>query len=600
MRAHAPPALNNGWERREIDTLLLAANRQEASMCKSSEIKRFLPRSVWTVAASALCILLLLTTNLLPTASAQETMRDRPMHRQHDGGGGGRGLGTGIGVGIGIGSMVIDRLQRQQAQDPRDVPPQSNVKKPRKKKDGSNTSVSKKKKKDEPSVAKKKKDEPKSSSKKKDEPGLTTTKKDEPDPSGKPPEEPVGQRKPPTLVTYPVPDFPIASKCNECNGYWEEVVRHKKIIDEKLKRLAEAEKELEDLKRERERLAGKSNSARGKIQKAYYQQMIKNADEHIDALSKHNDMMGDIIVEDDKTLAKWYDLYKECVDKRCPKQITQTPKTTTPQDTPQKDTPQVDTPQRETPTPVSAPPTGPCPDHYAELTNRNRVFHRLYISGQGSRVPGFNFVAESAFKNQMQKVKLTLEDPNRQAPGSTSQTLETPTPDAFAKEMKKLQKVVNPCEEVTIVIFAHGSLSRSMGQSYHDKDGILHINAAGPIRASAAIGPSGESLDGPDLDNLIKGFGPGVSVTVYMNTCWGGAFGGKGNVEQSDLVQVIGASDKLPGFDVPCRAELFEDFISGIDNAADGTPNGRATAREVNSHLARSGWPMGSPTELPR
>ena len=173
-------------------------------MCKSGEISRFLRRSVWTVAASALCVLMLSITNLSPTVSAQEMMRDRPMHRQHDGGGDrGRGFGTGVGIGIGvgIGSMVIDQLQRQQAQDPRDVPPQSNVKKPRKKKDGSNTGVAKQKKKDDSNVAKKK-GEP-----------VSTRKKKEPVPANKnSPEQPTPTGTPPTQVSNPGPGIqpPVA------------------------------------------------------------------------------------------------------------------------------------------------------------------------------------------------------------------------------------------------------------------------------------------------------------------------------------------------------------------------------------------------------
>ena len=42
------------------------------------------------------------------------------------------------------------------------------------------------------------------------------------------------------------------------------------------------------------------------------------------------------------------------------------------------------------------------------------------------------------------------------------------------------------------------------------------------------------------LGPLLKNFKPNVSVTVIMDSCFGGGFAGKGNIEESRLVQVIG------------------------------------------------------------
>ena len=83
-----------------------------------------------------------------------------------------------------------------------------------------------------------------------------------------------------------------------------------------------------------------------------------------------------------------------------------------------------------------------------------------------------------------------------------------------------------------------------------------------------------EVLNGSTLGELVKGFDKDVSVSIFVDSCEGGAFGGVGNVEQTQLVQVIGASTVIPSIDFPCRRELFQDFMQAIDNAANGTPNG--------------------------
>jgi hypothetical protein len=331
--AHAPPALNKRWEQPANDELMLAADRQEASMCMFVRWARLRARRDWLAIAAVCFVPALLLSNSSLTASAQEMMRDRPMHRQHDGGGGSRGFGTGIGIGIGIGSAVIEQLQRQQAQDPRDVPAQSNVKKPRKKKDGSNTKATKKKKKQDGSGVAKKKDDPNSSSKKKDDPVL----------SKNPPLEPPAQGKPPSLVVYPVPGFPSAPDSDECKELWEAVVRYQKIVASDMNKLADVEKELEDRRRERDMNRALSKSAKGRIQKTYYEQLAKNADEHIEALDRQNGRLKKLIDEEKELLAKWYAAYQRCVAKNrnCEKKITDTP-TSPPQHPPAA--PPVDTP----------------------------------------------------------------------------------------------------------------------------------------------------------------------------------------------------------------------------------------------------------------
>ena len=393
------------------------------------------------IASCTFAALLLVTSGMPPTASAQE-MRERPSFGHHGGNGGGRGFRSGVGIGVGIGSMLIDQISRQQRSEPVDEPVRSSTKRVSKKKGGSHTA---KKKKGGSSTAKKKDNTPE-----------LTTAKDTPAPVPKPPEVPVTPRKPPNLVTYPLPENP-AHKCDECLGYWREALRYNVIIKEKLDRLARNEKELRDLQQQRERLVDRMKSAKGSIQKAHYRQQIKNADEHIELLRDHNNRMGELITQEDENLARWVKAYEECAAKLCPK-ITSVP--VAPQ-APAAPPTQVAKVPEDT-TPGSTPRKSKCPDHYAELTNIKRVFHRLYIRGTPQEsLLTWGFVERLSWKSQYDKIKDTLEDDRRQAPGSSSRTFEIPTLAEVKAAIKALQLRAKPCEEVTIYIKGHGEAIKS-------------------------------------------------------------------------------------------------------------------------------------------
>jgi hypothetical protein len=82
-----------------------------------------------------------------------------------------------------------------------------------------------------------------------------------------------------------------------------------------------------------------------------------------------------------------------------------------------------------------------------------------------------------------------------------------------------------------------------------------------------------------------------------MHSCYGGGFAGKGNVEETRLVQLIGTYTKctsVPGiFD---SLVLLEDAIkNGIEAAAPKDATRRVTARDVKAHLLRTDWPLGQP-----
>jgi len=233
---------------------------------------------------------------------------------------------------------------------------------------------------------------------------------------------------------------------------------------------------------------------------------------------------------------------------------------------------------------ASSPASSPCPDHEAELTNGKRVFHRLYVQGRAMGFVGLKELEAWSWSRQMSRIKSILEDPSRQAPASTTETLQEPSYGAFEAAMKKLQHDAKPCDEVTIYIKGHAGPLENLKTA--DAEG-------GVWKGRAHFGD--DVLVTEQLTEFVKGFGADVSVTVIMDTCYGGGFAGKGNVTETNLVQLIGVSTTCPSIDMPGREELSESIAIGVENAAGATPDGRATAREVKDYMKTKDWPLGSP-----
>ena len=100
---------------------------------------------------------------------------------------------------------------------------------------------------------------------------------------------------------------------------------------------------------------------------------------------------------------------------------------------------------------VNADVKGPCEDHWAELSNSKRVFHRLYVIGT---------TTTTAERDKWLVVIKDVQDgfkASEPAEGwSTEKVLEEPTTAEFAQELQRLKDTVQPCEEVTLYLTAHG------------------------------------------------------------------------------------------------------------------------------------------------
>jgi hypothetical protein len=397
-------------------------------------------------------------------------------------------------------------------------------------------------------------------------------------------------------VSNPVPVFPAppppAVRCEDCRELWLEIKRYEKQIADDEKKLARAEKKLERRKQQRDELEAKIRKARGPL-KEELEKHLKIVKDDIDWLTTWNDELRDIIKEEKELKAKLEEAYNKCADPQCREKTADTPETPKepeptpeqPKDTPlasiPNPTPVVLTPGQPEPPPASTPASGPCVDHWAELTNAKRVFHRIYIQGAPRETFILGAIEQYSWNSQLAKMQSALEGLGRQDPHSTTKTLKQPSWYELMEAFEKLQARAQPCEEVTIIVQAHG---------FFDKltDGW---------EGSVQLNSNGDPLTSGRLAKVVKGFRPDVSVTVFMDSCEGGGFGGEGGIEQSQLVQVIGNSTFCPTIDMPGREELFEEFIDGIDNAANGSRNGRTTAREIKSHMVRNGWPIGSPLD---
>jgi hypothetical protein len=432
------------------------------------------------------------------------------------------------------------------------------------------------------------------------------------EPGLKPPPEYPTSRPPtppstPFLVSNPVPVFPAApppaARCEDCRELWLEIKRYEKQIADDEKKLAREEKKLKRREQERDELEAKIRKAKGPI-KEVFEKRLTMVTESIGWLTTWNGELREIIQEEKDVKASLEEAYNKCADPQCREKTSGVPETPKePEPTPEqpKDTPVTSIPnptpvvltpsEPESPQSASTPASGPCVDHWAELTNGQRVFHRLYVMGTANSQQELE-----SWLGIQNKLKATLEGPGRQAtPQSTSKDMSEPTVAEFRSEMQRLADVVQPCEEVTINLLGHGGGGNTNGWN------LPALTPGGETKAEffslkkrydkagKLILSEYQGLFDRELGEMIKKFKPNVSVTVLLYSCWGGGFAGQGNVEESKLVKVIGLYSR-------CYPDKLNNEIGrGIDDLAGKANGGRVTAIELKDHLLQKGWPLGAP-----
>ena len=238
------------------------------------------------------------------------------------------------------------------------------------------------------------------------------------------------------------------------------------------------------------------------------------------------------------------------------------------------------------PTPVSSPgsePTpiassGPCPNHVAELTNSKRVFHRLYVVGI------VNEEERTPWLSDLSNLRSTLEAPGAQAPGSTSRMLEEPSLKELVREIRRMTFLAKACEEVTLYFSGHAKGGRDSGISTSVEDRAEYF----PLKVTDS---NAEILTDQDMGTLVKQFAADVSVSVIFDSCYGGGFAGKGNVEETDLVKLLGNYTTCPSLSNTFTTAIADAIVSLAPQDHDK----RVTAEEIKNQLKLRHWPLGAP-----
>jgi hypothetical protein len=507
--------------------------------------------------------LLIGTSSLTGTSASANEMRQQG--KQHHGGGG-RGSGA-VGLGIGIGGIVLDQMQRQRMQQSKGVSSRPAASKKKGGMSSGSSAKKKNKKKDNPSVVKKKG-------------GPTIAKEEVRLPGAKSPSQ--GSKAPPVLWNPDAPRGSVAA--------YEEILKYEQT------RLAAEE----EYKRRHERELA---SIRDPAMQTAWRQVIADSAIKINELRS---LIASIesVLEERRSQAK-LNMVPPAPPASPPTHPEPTPVATPgPTDTPPA-TPVATNPppaavpgtgsNPETPASSSQPgdqPTyssaGPCPDHVAELTNRKRVFHRLYVMGKPDNENERKAWWNRALAPLMARLAVG-------SAGGTTSLLDQPTEDDFAAAVERLQKVAHACEEVTIYLNGHGIGGFDHGKGPRGnvandeikREAFLLNQRRDPANPNLVLT---DVLWDHDLGAMIKGFRPDVSITVIVSVCYGGGFAGPGNVEESQLVKVIGLYTQCWG------GGNFEAAIgAGIESAAANNPDGRATANDVKGHMTRNNWPLGEP-----
>ena len=228
------------------------------------------------------------------------------------------------------------------------------------------------------------------------------------------------------------------------------------------------------------------------------------------------------------------------------------------------------------PTPIAS--SGPCPDHVAELTNSKRVFHRLYVVGI------VNEEERPPWMSDVRALRSTLEAPGAQAPGSTSRMLEEPSLEALVREIRTMAHLAKACEEVTLHFSGHAKGGQGNGIS-------TSVEAHSEYFPLKVTDSSSEILTDQHIGTLVKGFAADVSVSLIFDACYGGGFAGKGNVEETDLVQLLGNYTTCPSLSNTFSLAINDAIISLAPQDRDK----RVTAKELKNQLTLRHWPLGAP-----
>ena len=217
--------------------------------------------------------------------------------------------------------------------------------------------------------------------------------------------------------------------------------------------------------------------------------------------------------------------------------------------------------------------------HQAMVTNKNTVFHRLYIIGKEEPTIKDRWVED------LNDLKAVLETDQAQASGSTSNTLDEPSVSDLVLGIGEVVNKAKSGEEIFIYYTGHGRGGPIDG----DKD----KNPEQDELYDELIEADGEtSFTDDDMAFQLKKVKKNVSVTLFLDTCYGGGFtGGKDDFQEGPLYKVIGTKNKCPtdkSWDWVHKT-FTEALTDAVGGAGDYDGDGSLTADEAKKYLG-TGW----------
>jgi len=138
-----------------------------------------------------------------------------------------------------------------------------------------------------------------------------------PDAGGPPPQPKIPDTQ---KAVYSPPTFPQSDtleNCDDCKALWESILHYEAIIEEDTQKLAEREKQLQDIVAERDKIKADLVKATTAADRTYDQRMIEIDDDAIKARTEQNADLQKLIDQETSILEDRIAQYEQCYDRYC-------------------------------------------------------------------------------------------------------------------------------------------------------------------------------------------------------------------------------------------------------------------------------------------
>ncbi|MCB1866240.1 MAG: hypothetical protein KDG50_12520 [Chromatiales bacterium] len=227
------------------------------------------------------------------------------------------------------------------------------------------------------------------------------------------------------------------------------------------------------------------------------------------------------------------------------------------------------------------------------IVDSDRVFHRIYVIGAGTRSE------ISHWNDDLGELKAEIEKPGNQAAGSTSVTLNQPTIKKLSATIAAVAASARPGEQITFYYSGHGMGGKAKGvrnlatqtsdEPYNETIWLNDQDGDGEIGATGL-----EVLEDDYFATLWPGPPAGGGVTLIMDACYAGGFvGGGADLKQKANLRLIAPFSQCPT-DGAFTTTLTEAVVSAVQTSREGGAK-FVTAQAVLNQLNKDGWILGEP-----